>query len=263
MYSNKINHDKFYTIESVVKQCIGLIDFKLYKKIIEPSAGNGAFLKYLPKDNSFGYDIEPEQSDIAKQDWFKFYDDLTDCLVVGNPPFGKRNSLSKQFIKHAISLNTQTIAFILPDVYYKHTLQSVFPKEYRLINSYKLPKNSFTINGESFNLPCTFFIWDKSEGSDWRTDPYEHTTSDFEIVTKAKSDSTCFYVMGASPNTVKEIIDVSETNRGYYIKPLNKTKSELMELFKVIDFNGYSCANGNVAWRTKSEIIKSYCENKL
>lgn len=265
MYSDKVNFDKFYTRSEIVSECVTLLDLNKYDIIVEPSAGNGAFLKQLPKDKTIAFDIEPESEGITQCDWFDINRLLTNGLVIGNPPFGKRNALSKKFIQHAISLNAQTIAFILPDVYYKHTLQAVFPKEYRLVNYYKLPKNSFTINGESFNLPCTFFIWDKSKGSDWRADPYAYTTSDFEFVTKSKADNNCFYIMGASPNTVKEVKDVSDTNRGYYVKPLNKSKSELIELFKTIDFNGYSSANGGVSWRTKPEIIKSYCEreNKL
>jgi len=261
MYSDKIRLDKFYTKPNIALDCILKLDSTIeYDMIVEPSAGNGSFSNQIFHTDLRKYDLEPENDGIIKMDWFDVKLDLSNSLVIGNPPFGKRNFLSKKFIQHAISLNAKTIAFILPDVYYKHTLQSVFPKEYRLINSYKLPNNSFTINGEDFNLPCTFFIWDKSKGSDWRVDPYAYTTSDFEMVTKSNSDDTCFYVMGASPNVVKEPTDVSDTNRGYYIKPLNKSKVELMELFKIIDFKGYSSANGGVSWRTKSEIIESYCE---
>jgi len=100
-----------------------LIDYDL---VIEPSAGNGAFSRNIKHNNFIALDIEPENDKIIQQDWFEYKPNQEgDILVIGNPPFGKRNMLSKKFIQHAMTF-AKTIAFILPDVYNKHTLQSVF-----------------------------------------------------------------------------------------------------------------------------------------
>ena len=40
----------------------------------------------------------------------------------------------------------------------------------------------------------------------------------------------------------------------------NKTKNELINIFKNIKFNGYSSVSGKVAWFSKIEIIKNYIE---
>ena len=263
MYSAKSDKDKFYTKESVAIQCISLLQSSPYDCVVEPSAGNGVFSNNINHHDIIALDIEPDHPSILQQDWFDFVlsQQYNNILVIGNPPFGKRNALSKAFINKAISLNAQTIAFILPDVYNKHTLQSIFPKEYRLIKKFKLPTNSFTIDGEDFNLPCTFFIWDKSEGVDLRYDVNQYKTDDFTFVNKSLADSNCFFILGASPNTVTECSDVVSTNRGYYIKPQLKCKKELVTLFKAIKFNGQSSASGNVAWLTKTEIIKNYLES--
>ena len=70
--------DKFYTINSVVDLCINTIKTNIYinKKdlIIEPSAGGGAFIKYLKlltKKQIF-LDIAPQHKEIIKQDYLTF-----------------------------------------------------------------------------------------------------------------------------------------------------------------------------------------------
>ena len=122
---------------------------------------------------------------------------------------------------------------------------------------WELPKNSFTINGEDYHVPCTFFIWEKSEGVDLRINPDDYKTNDFEIVKKEDAD---FFILGASPNTVKQINEVKATNRGYYIKAKNKSKSELIQIFKNLDFKGLSSANGGVSWYDTVTLLKQYIE---
>ena len=70
--------DKYYTSESTVNKCIDLIKGKINIQendlCIEPSAGNGAFIngiKSLFKNYKF-YDLEPENSEIIKQDYLEY-----------------------------------------------------------------------------------------------------------------------------------------------------------------------------------------------
>ncbi len=51
--------DKFYTKENIVKECLEKIKDKFdnYDIILEPSAGNGSFLKNLPINKRIGLDI--------------------------------------------------------------------------------------------------------------------------------------------------------------------------------------------------------------
>jgi 16S rRNA A1518/A1519 N6-dimethyltransferase RsmA/KsgA/DIM1 with predicted DNA glycosylase/AP lyase activity len=100
-YSEKVELDKFYTKESIAKKCIDSIDIDSYDLIIEPSAGGGSFFNNIDSLNKIGLDLLPESKDIIKQDWFDYKIDnkYKNVLVIGNPPFGKRNKLSGQFIK--------------------------------------------------------------------------------------------------------------------------------------------------------------------
>ena len=266
LYSNKIDNDKFYTKNSTAKICIDIIDFSIYDFVIEPSAGNGSFLSQIPHANKIGIDINPECDDILKMSWFDYAipDTYSKVLIIGNPPFGIRNNLSKKFIKHSVSFsNVYTIAFVLPNVYNKHTMQRVIPKEYRIKTALLLPENSFEIESETYHVPCTFYVFEKSKGPDLRFDPslYQDTT-DWKYGNDLDYN---FYVMGAS----FEVKDKPEkSNRGYYIK-INPNKDVVkvknnFERLRVLRKNGqikgYSSVNGGVFWTTKPELVKIYKE---
>lgn len=261
MYSEKVGLDKFYTKSEVVQECLKYIDLDAYDCVIEPSAGDGAFYNNIDHSNKIGLDISPENNNIIKQDWFEYGVDsnYNKVLVIGNPPFGKRNKLSKSFIEHACSFdNVYTVAFVLPDVFNKHTLQKSVPDSFRLKTIVKLQDDGFTIDGESYHVPCSFFVFEKSQGECLRFNPdlYKET-DDWYFGTKNDYD---FFVMGASINTVKNT--PSSTNRGYYIKaklPIETVKKRFQELKQV----GNSSVNGGVSWVTKPELVKTYQENNL
>ena len=112
----KIDKDKYYTEESLAKYCIQ----KTYEvigdewdRIIEPSAGAGAFLKFLPSD-TLAYDIAPETDNVTQTDYRDVVLPYMDSsLVIGNPPFGRANKLSVQFVKTSLK-HSPYIAFIQP-----------------------------------------------------------------------------------------------------------------------------------------------------
>ncbi|MGL5716760.1 MAG: hypothetical protein ACRCX2_27340 [Paraclostridium sp.] len=89
----KIADDKYYTPKAVVKKVIEIVSKEImpierFSRIIEPSAGAGAFLRELPP-NAIGYDILPEYEKVIKQDYLKLeLPLLKNSLVIGNPPFG-------------------------------------------------------------------------------------------------------------------------------------------------------------------------------
>ena len=264
LHSKKIENDKFYTKNSTVKICIDTIDFDIYDFVIEPSAGNGSFLSKIPHANKIGIDISPESDDILEMSWFDYSipETYSKTLIIGNPPFGLRNNLSKKFIKHSVSFsNVYTVAFVLPNVYNKHTMQRVIPKDYRIKTILELPKDSFEIKGETYHVPCSFYVFEKSKGPDLRFDiSLYQDTSDWEY---GKRFDYNFYVMGAS----FEIKDKPEkNNRGYYIKikpnkDVDRVKNNfkrLRELKKQGQIEQYSSVSGGVAWITKPELIKIY-----
>jgi len=116
--------DKYYTKSNIVNECIKSI--KKYTSIsqddliIEPSAGNGAFIEQIKtlSNNYKFYDIEPENDNIIKQDFLDLnYDEIIKKYkkkhIIGNPPFGRQSSLAIKFIKKCCEF-ADTISFILP-----------------------------------------------------------------------------------------------------------------------------------------------------
>jgi hypothetical protein len=142
----------------------------------------------------------------------------------------------------------------LPNVYKKHTLQSIIPEDWRIKEIVDLGEDAFEINGDTYHVPCSFFVFDKSTGKDLRFNPEEYKESkDFVWGDKNNFD---IFIFGAAPKKI--IIEKpNKNNRGYYIKSKIKI-NELIKKIKSIDWKGNSSVNGGVAWFTKTEIIKHY-----
>jgi hypothetical protein len=113
----KIENDKYYTPQDLAKYCVEktkeVIGEDNITEYIEPSAGSGVFLDYLDKPY-LAYDIEPENDKVTRQDWLSLELDYKQGrCIIGNPPFGSKNTLSVKFFKKAVNI-CDYIAFILP-----------------------------------------------------------------------------------------------------------------------------------------------------
>lgn len=261
---DSLSLDKFYTKSEVAKLCISLVPgIEGYKRIIEPSAGSGSFSSLLPKYRE-AYDLYPEGPDIKEQDFLKLEvkSEGEPVLIIGNPPFGKRNRLTKDFIRHSISLpDCDMIAFILPATWNKYTLQKTFPTTWRLVVNEVLPRDSFTLDEEDYHVPCVFQVWTTKEMGEDLRDVKKEEHSRFTISTKFK-ESSSFFILGAAPHRAINPEEVGPTQRGYFITLKDKEDEGLKEEFSKVDWKSLanSGANGGVAWFTSSEIYKAIKE---
>ena len=252
----KVIYDQFYTKPEVVKQCLSKIDLGRYDCVVEPSAGAGAFLEDLHHSNIYAMDIAPMGKGIARRDYLSFWPgkEHENVLVVGNPPFGMYHALSDAFLAHSFSFeNADTVGFILPNTYHKHTRQKIIPQGWRIKSITRLGRDAFVYNGESRHVPCSFFVFDRSKGKDLRFNPALHKEAvDFSFGTP---DDYEFFMFGSSPTKI--ISKPKPNNRGYYIKP--KTSADkVIERIQSINWEGHSCAQGGVAWFTKAEVVAQY-----
>ena len=250
--------DQYFTKPSAVHHCLRqLKDIDRYDLLVEPSAGAGAFLSAVEHCNKIGIDIDPKHRDILKQDFLNFCIDkkYTDVLVFGNPPYGRYHHLSKAFIQHAMSFpNVKTVAFVLPNVYRKHTRQRIIPSNWRIKSITELGRDSFTIDGEDYHVPTSFFVFDKSQGHDLRVVVPENITGTKDFLFSDGNDFDVF-VFGASPKRV--ILNPKPNNRGYFLKSLIPVDL-LIDRIKSIEWKGNSCASGGVYWLTKYEFWYQY-----
>lgn len=159
--SKKNKLDQYYTQPEIATECLNiLIEFLGSKdyNFVEPSAGTGNFLR--PDLKWEAYDLEPKVSNITKKD-FLTVENLTGKVVVGNPPFGFASSLALKFINHSFEEGAEVVAFILPKTFKKVLFMEKVTHQASLALQKDLPKNSFILNGEDYDVPCVFQVWVK------------------------------------------------------------------------------------------------------
>jgi hypothetical protein len=153
--SKKLHLDKYYTpsslAEYVVSKAKEVIGEDNITEYLEPSAGAGIFLDYLPKD-TLAYDIEPEDDRIIKQDYLEL--DLEykkGRCVIGNPPFGDRCNLYRRFYNKSVELSDY-IVFIAPIRLLNNTKQNY---KFDLVHSEDLKVNNYS----GVSLHCCLNIY--------------------------------------------------------------------------------------------------------
>jgi predicted RNA methylase len=258
----KIYLDKYYTNKVVAEKCLALIpDLDSYDTFIEPSAGCGVFANQI--QNCLAYDIEPECEGIIKQDFLQLNKiEGNNKIFIGNPPFGERSILAKQFIQQAIRLDAETIAFILPNTFSKFLMQKVFPKNWKLIVEENLGRDNFEINGETYHVPCSFFIWTK------RNYPVNFRKKELPQPTKIKflprfSKEADFAINGNN-GKVKELSEITNWKSEHYIKVvLREEKDYIKNAMAHIRYEFKSSVNGGNAWISQYEILEGYYDAKI
>jgi len=114
--------DKYYTpqwlIEKQIKKTIEIVGKENITEIIEPAAGDGAYIEKLSeafKDTSiYLYDLYPEHPQIEQQNFLELKRPYKKGrLIIGNPPYGTSSSLWKGFCKKSAGIGDY-ISFISP-----------------------------------------------------------------------------------------------------------------------------------------------------
>jgi hypothetical protein len=257
--------DKFYTKDIVVEFCLNFvkkyIQINTNDLILEPSAGNGSFIKGIKSiTNNFKfYDLEPDNEEIIKQDYLLYdYDNIKKIYskihIIGNPPFGRQSSLAIKFIKKSCEF-CDTISFILPKSFKKDSLKKKFPLNYHIIFEIDLPDKSFLVDGEEHNVETVFQIWEKKDIK--RTIIQNIKPLNFIFVGKTKNPDISFRRVGVNAGIIDVNIDNKSIQSHYFIKfTNNKSINDNIDLLKVIQFNH----NNTVGPRSisKQELIKEF-----
>lgn len=223
--------DKYYTCDNIVDICYKQIKkLKIINKkdlIIEPSAGNGAFINIIQKlsNHNLFYDIEPENNNIIKQDFLQLEINKKGKIhIIGNPPFGRQSSLAKKFIKKCCEF-ADSISFILPKSFKKDSFKSTFDINYHLMYEEDLPENSFTVNGDFHNVPCVFQIWVKKDNP--RKVKEKEIPYMFTFVKKSEQPDISFRRVGVYAGKIEKDILNKSIQSHYFIK-FNKYSEELL-----------------------------------
>lgn len=157
--------DQYYTKRSIAEDCVkeilGSLPWSADALWIEPSAGAGAFLN-IRQGPTIAIDKEPKAAGVLQGDFLEWTAPAgSQLLFFGNPPFGRQGSLAKKFLRHACTQGASAVAFILPRSFMKPSMYGCIPLKYHLVKQIELPKNSFEVNKEPYDVPCVFQIWNK------------------------------------------------------------------------------------------------------
>jgi len=120
MSVNKL--DKYYTpqwlVKKQIKKTIEIIGMENISDVIEPSAGDGAYIKSLQSTfkgkDIYYYDLYPEHPQIKQQDFLKLRKSYhKGRLFIGNPPYGTASNLWRAFCRKSSQMGDY-ISFISP-----------------------------------------------------------------------------------------------------------------------------------------------------
>jgi len=281
--------DKFYTHPDIAKKFVDIIDnifpLKNFDLILEPSAGNGNILQYLP-ENSIGLDIEPEAENIIKQDFFEYhspYDPIFNNIkiaCIGNPPFGSgyMNPLAKAFFNHAATFS-DLIAFIVPAKWNSSwKVQFQLDKNFGLYYSEVLPKNSFILDEKPYNVPCCMQIWSKSNPNNLENlritqrPPTKHKDFDMFLTcdnvpklpeVREQIRNQEYWEFALKYWGQIRVCDFNEVSPDTTTHYLFKSKKEYVRsIFEKIDWSQYVSNMGAPNVGGKSLVVKAYTDKK-
>jgi len=280
----EVGLDQYNTLSMVADYCWNSFQQILKKdkvilknyKIIEPSAGTGAFYSLLPKENRIGIDVENFNKEYIQQDfltWEPNYTDGRPCVAIGNPPFGYRGWLALSFLNRAAEF-CDYVGFILPMSFQSDGKGS--PKNrvkgMTLIHSEQLSGDLFIQpNGETIQVNTLWQVWKKGDAPAL---PDLSACDEFiELFTvdlrkerlcgmKKINDCDTFLqrtYFGKSPILVSNFSDV-KYGCGYGI--IKKDKRKITKILKVIDWDNYSnLATHNCKHISMYHIKKAVLDN--
>ena len=274
--------DQFFTSESMARECVDItmsfleeyIDISEYT-FIEPSAGNGVFLKLLPQPR-IGLDIEKFDDEIIIQDFLTYNPPPGKYITIGNPPFGLRGQKALQFIQHAFEFSDY-VAFILPPLFNSDGRGT--PKKrvgYNLVYHKDLTDNKFYYpDNKKVNVNAIFQIWSKEDigiNLNETIEPigykvYSLSNGGTPATTRNldKLDKCDFYlpstVYGIEKMRLYSSFEELPQQRGYGIILENKDLKEIIEKINWQD-KGFFSTNNAINLRT-SIIVKAIEESKI
>lgn len=273
--------DQFFTPTTTATYCYNKFlevlkkynDFENEYTFIEPSAGNGSFLKVLPVGKRIGLDIEPKCDEIIEQDYLDWNPSKNKkYIVIGNPPFGLRGQLALKFINHS-STFADYVCFILPQLF-ESDGKGVPRKRVtglNLVHSEKLNTKFESPDGKDINVQCIFQIWSK------------YHINDNYVINKNKNKNITIYSLsdGGTPSTTRnkkmfykcdayipstcfgkdnmryyDSFDNLPRRKGYGVI-FTKNKEENIKKFMSIDWSQVAFLSTNSAYNIRSSQISN------
>ena len=235
--------EKFYTSASVVKMCVdgvrSKIDVGCDDLVLEPSAGDGAFvseLQKLPGTSKF-FDLYPDHPMVKKSDFLEL--ESTDLHgfnrihTIGNPPFGRQSSMAIKFIKKA-AVFSDSISFILPRSFKKASMRRHFPLNFHLEFETELARDAFLVEGKPYDVPCVFQVWIKK--SNPRSETSQMKPKGYAFVRKEDEPDVSVRRVGGTAGTCDTNTADKSIQSHYFLRFDGGVSNNLMERMRKLEF---------------------------
>jgi hypothetical protein len=275
-----MSKDQFFTPDNIASMCwmhalselrkfVNILDYTF----IEPSAGDGSFMKILP-EGTIGLDIEPRADGIQKNDYLLWEpeDRTKKYIVFGNPPFGLRGHLALKFINHSYDF-ADYVCFILPQLFNSNGKGSPRKRvKYNLIHNENIQSLSFRSpeeRGQEIKVNCVFQIWSKNtskpeyalkKNSEENMRVYSLSDGGSVSTTRNKAmighcdiylPSTCF---GKEKMRLYSSFNELPNKKGYGIV-FFKNRTEMIEKASKVNWADASFMSTNSAYNLRTSII--------
>lgn len=230
----KGGQDEFYTNDVLATHLVHITVNEIpdIGMFIEPSAGDGAFVKPILNlgYSLVAYDINPKHPFIIKADFmeqsFEKFEFKT--VSIGNPPFGFASNNAIKFFNKCAEFSDY-VAFIVPRTFRKISVHNKLNKHFHLLKEYPVPKNAFLLDGKPHDVPCVFQIWERKD--ELRPTKAGNLGKYLKIVKPRDADFAMRRV-GGRAGQILEGLDHSESST-YFFKEMQEG---VLEKLKAMDF---------------------------
>ncbi len=161
--------DEFFTKPEVAaelfEKTLGVVSdrpgFREATRWLEPSAGEGAFYKLLPRDKRLGIDIAAKVPGVIEHDFLTFRDfGEHRYFCIGNPPFTKGAAV--HFFNYAARVS-RYIAFVVTETFSRASIQRKLDRHFHLVATLPVPDMAFRHGGRECSVPTIYQIWERRE----------------------------------------------------------------------------------------------------
>tara|TARA_B100000029_G_scaffold281474_1_gene275529 strand:+ start:591 stop:1532 length:942 start_codon:yes stop_codon:yes gene_type:complete len=261
--------DQFYTCNEVAKELFDWFSGQFAEHdlgssnapvFMEPSAGEGAFLRLLPP-GSLAFDIDPQGPGIVEADFLRLPLRRSGHLVViGNPPFGKNASLAIRFFNHAARA-ASVIAFIVPLTFQKVSVQNRLDLRLHMLAETPVPKDSFMFEGKRKHVPATFQIWVRKPVIRQKI-VLPKTHAEFQFLEPADTHEADFAMqrVGAAAGRVHH--DLKAKPSAHYFLKAAPGIEDLEAVMRALDFQSLAKRTSGKPSLAKTEVVQLYTQKR-
>jgi predicted RNA methylase len=227
------------TADSIIERVLDKIPDSASRSWIEPAGGTGTFIDAARRhgvQDVLSFDIEPHHPEVQLGNFLEQHLSVSDAVSIGNPPFGRNNSLSIPFFNHCAKYS-DLICFIVPRSWRKWTVINRLDSSFHLVDDYDLTINYVDVEG----MPLSEKSVLKTVVQTWKREEHlrnKIAVSDRGIIKRVKPDQAevSLTIFGFSCGTVKtEFPKVPNTTQMF----LTLHHPKALEALQSVDFSRF------------------------